>query len=74
MCNAASQSGTLFYCLARDRNDASPPTFHFFERYANCKSSDGPQKQPIIQKMLSANYVEDTKIAVWTLKLRSTVA
>ncbi|KAF7308524.1 ABM domain-containing protein [Mycena chlorophos] len=47
---AASEPGTVYYCLARDEKDRNK--FHFFERYKGRKAFDAHNEQPIIQKLL----------------------
>jgi quinol monooxygenase YgiN len=51
---AEFESGTIYYCLARDSED--PSIFHFFERYAGKKAFDAHNAQPIIQKLMEDEW------------------
>ncbi|KAI0976438.1 hypothetical protein F4678DRAFT_417081 [Xylaria arbuscula] len=55
---AQSETGIIYYTLARDPDDAS--VFHFFERYKNREAFDEHNRQPIIQKLLNEDkYFKD---------------
>ncbi|KAI0128321.1 hypothetical protein BJ170DRAFT_682118 [Xylariales sp. AK1849] len=54
---AQSESGIIYYCIARDGDD--PTIFHFFERYTGRKAFEEHNQQPIIQKLLKVDkYIE----------------
>ncbi|KAJ3563420.1 hypothetical protein NPX13_g8203 [Xylaria arbuscula] len=55
---AQAETGIVYYCLARDRDD--PSVFQFFERYKNQKAFEEHNSQPIIQKLLNEDkYIKD---------------
>ncbi|KAM7187698.1 hypothetical protein V8F33_011082 [Rhypophila sp. PSN 637] len=47
---AASEPGTLQYCIARDPDNRE--AFHFYERYAGRAAFEAHNTQPIIVKLL----------------------
>ncbi|TKX19049.1 hypothetical protein C1H76_8940 [Elsinoe australis] len=47
--NAASEPGTIYYCLSRD--DKDPTIFYFFERYTGKKAFDEHNSQDIIKRI-----------------------
>ncbi|KAJ4356975.1 hypothetical protein N0V95_002918 [Ascochyta clinopodiicola] len=66
---AASEPGSIYYCIARDGDD--PTVFHFFERYTGRAAFDEHNAQPIIKKLIGdrlfrgvkAKFVEAVKPA-----------
>ncbi|KAF1354511.1 hypothetical protein EJ07DRAFT_132406 [Lizonia empirigonia] len=66
---AASEPGSIYYCICRDGDDAT--VFHFFERYTGRLAFEEHNAQPIIQKLLKdrlwkgveAKFVEAIKPA-----------
>ena len=56
---AASEPGTIYYCISRDGDD--PTAFHFFERYTGRAAFDEHNSQPIIQKLIEDKLFKGVK-------------
>lgn len=56
---AASEPGTIYYCISRDGDD--PNVFHFFERYTGRVAFDEHNAQPIIKKLLQDKLFKGVK-------------
>lgn len=57
---AASEPGTIYYCISRDHND--PTIFHFFERYAGRAAFEAHVNQPIMPDVVACH--RDVKAAI----------
>ena len=56
---AASEPGSIYYCIARDGDD--PTIFHFFERYKGRKAFEDHNNQPIIQELMEDKLMKGVK-------------
>lgn len=59
---AEFEPGTLYYCLARDKDD--PTIFHFFERYAGREAFEAHTSQPLMKKLMADNYMRGVKARI----------
>jgi quinol monooxygenase YgiN len=56
---AASEPGTIYYCISRDPDDRT--VFHFFERYAGRAAFEEHNAQPIIKKLIQDKLFKGVK-------------
>lgn len=56
---AASEPGTVYYCISRDPDDRT--VFHFFERYTGRAAFDEHNAQPIIKKLIQDKLFKGVK-------------
>ncbi|KAJ8104486.1 hypothetical protein OPT61_g10732 [Boeremia exigua] len=56
---AASEPGTIYYCISRDSDD--PTVFHFFERYTGRLAFEEHNAQPIIRKLIQDRLFKGVK-------------
>lgn len=56
---AQYESGTVYYCIARDSEDRN--SFHFFERYKGRLAFEEHNAQPVIQKLMEDKYIRGVK-------------
>lgn len=56
---AASEPGSLYYCISRDPDDRT--VFHFFERYTGRAAFEEHNTQPIIKKLIQDKLFKGVK-------------
>lgn len=56
---AASEPGTIYYCISRDPDDRA--VFHFYERYNGRAAFEAHNAQPIIKKLIQDKLFKGVK-------------